>query len=147
MAAAAALAGLICALAVGGSRWLAEAGHETDVEVAQEIAKPSRVYRTAEDWTVREALATPQFYVLLAAYFSHLLCGVTVASLSVAHLTELGVAAAVAGAMLSFESLMQVAGRIGGGLVGDIIDPRYLLIFALIAQVIATPSASPIPIR
>jgi MFS family permease len=140
MAAAAAVAGLLCALAVGSTRWLAQAGEETDHEVAEEDAKPvpHHIYRTHDDWTVRQALATPQFYILLAAYFSHLLCGVTVASLSVAHLTELGVAAGVAGAMLSFESLMQVLGRAGGGLLGERIDPRHVLIFALAAQVIGT---------
>lgn len=140
MAVAAAVAGLLCALAVGSSRWLAQAGEETDHEIAEEDAKPAphHIYRTHDDWTVKEALATPQFYILLAAYFSHLLCGVTVASLSVAHLTELGVAATVAGAMLSFESLMQVLGRAGGGLLGDHIDPKHMLIFALAAQVVGS---------
>ncbi len=140
MAVAAAVAGLLCALAVGSTRWLAQAGEETDHEIAEEDAKPvpHHIYRTQDDWTVKEALATPQFYILLAAFFGHLLCGVTVASLSVAHLTELGVAAGVAGAMLSFESLMQVLGRAGGGLLGDRIDPRHMLIFALASQVIGT---------
>jgi MFS family permease len=140
MAVAAAVAGLACALAVGGSRWLAAAGVETDHEIAEEDAKPAphHIYRTHDDWTVKEALATPQFYILLAAYFSHLLCGVTVASLSVAHLTQLGVAATVAGGMLSFESLMQVLGRAGGGALGDRIDPRHMLIFALAAQVLGS---------
>jgi len=140
MAIAAAVAGLICALSVGSSRWLAEVGRETDHELAEDDAKPAvhHVYRTTEDWTVKEALATPQFYILVAAYFSHLLCGVTVASLSVAHLTELGVAATAAGAMLSFESLMQVLGRAGGGLLGDRIDPRHTLIFALAVQILGS---------
>ncbi len=137
-AGAAAVTGILCALAVGSSRWLAAAAKEHDVELAEEVARPvsSKVYRTTETWTVKEALATPQFYILLAAYFSHLLCGVTVTSLSIAHLTELGVAFAVASAMLSFESLMQMVGRIGGGMLGDRIDPRFLLIFALGVQVI-----------
>ncbi len=144
MAAAAALTGGLCAAVVGRATWLAAAGAQTDAELAVETsaARGSRIYRTTEDWSVKQALATPQFYILVAAYFSHLLCGVTVASLSVAHLTELGVAAGVAGAMLSFESLMQMAGRIGGGLVGDRIDPRFLLVFALGAQVVGAAALS-----
>lgn len=140
MALAAALAGVLCALAVGSRRWLSEAGQETDHEVEEEDARPAahHVWRTHEDWTVKEALATPQFYILLAAYFGHLLCGVTVASLSVAHLTQLGVAATVAWGMLSFESLMQVLGRAGGGALGDRVDPRHLLIFALASQVLGS---------
>ncbi len=76
------------------------------------------------DWIKETIQATPQFLILFAAYFSHLLIGVTVASLSVAHLTEIGVAAGVAGAMLSFESLLQTAGGVTGGLLGDRLDPE-----------------------
>jgi hypothetical protein len=85
---------------------------------------------------VAQALRTPQFYILVAAYFSHLLVGVTVASVSVTHLTELGVAAgvaaiaagALAAKMLSLESLMQTLARLAGGALGDRVDPRWLLI-------------------
>lgn len=139
-AAAAAVVGLVCALSVGSSRWLAQAGEEADHEGGAQDAEPAnqRIWRTQQDWTAKEALATPQFYILLAAYFSHLLCGVTVASWSVAHLTQMGVAAAVAGGMLSFESLMQLLGRAGTGALGDRLDPRHLLVFALGAQVLGT---------
>ncbi|WP_066685990.1 CynX/NimT family MFS transporter [Caulobacter sp. CCH9-E1] len=140
-AALAAAAGLVCALMVGGSQWLTAAAHEVDLEVEQEAREApaaARVYRTPYEWTVRQALRTPQFYVLAAAYFSHLLVGVTVASVSVTHLTELGVAAgvgavaagAVAAKMLSLESLMQTLARLGGGALGDRVDPRWLLVFA-----------------
>ncbi|WP_297512567.1 CynX/NimT family MFS transporter [uncultured Caulobacter sp.] len=140
-AALAAAVGLLCALMVGGSRWLAAAAHEVDLEVeeaARAAPANARVYRTAREWTVAEALRTPQFYILVAAYFSHLLVGVTVASVSVSHLTELGVAAgvsavtagALAAKMLSLESLMQTLARLGGGALGDRVDPRWLLAFA-----------------
>lgn len=140
-AALAAGVGVVCALMVGGARWLSQAAHAVDLEVEQEAREApanARVYRTAHEWTVPEALRTPQFYVLVAAYFSHLLVGVTVASVSVSHLTELGVAAGVAGdaaaalaaKMLSLESLMQTLARLTGGALGDRVDPRALLIFA-----------------
>lgn len=140
-AALAAGVGLVCAMLVGGSKWLAVAAHEVDLEVEQEAREASataRVYRTPYEWTVPQALRTPQFYVLVAAYFSHLLVGVTVASVSVTHLTELGVAAgvgavaagAVAAKMLSLESLMQTLARLGGGALGDRVDPRWLLVLA-----------------
>ncbi len=130
---AAIVVGAICALAVGGDASLAKASAETDQAVADELAHAGhpRVYRTQVDWTAAEALRTPQFYVLLAAYFGHLLIGVTVASDSVAHLTQGGVIAAVAVTMLSIEALMQMAGRTIGGIIGDRIDPRWLLILAL----------------
>lgn len=133
--------GGFCALMVGGSKWLAAAAHEVDIEVeqaARQAPATARVYRTAHEWTVRQALRTPQFYILVAAYFSHLLVGVTVASVSVSHLTELGVAAGVAAVaagalaakMLSLEALMQTLARLAGGALGDRVDPRWLLVFA-----------------
>lgn len=151
--------GVICAAMVGGSKWLAEAAHEVDVEVEQEArAAPSdaRVYRTAREWPVKAALRTPQFYVLVAAYFTHLLTGVTVASVSVTHIAEIGVAAGMAAAaaaalgakMLSLESLMQTLARLGGGFIGDRIDPKWLLVGAqamLVAGLLALGSATTLP--
>ena len=53
--------------------------------------------------------------------------GVTAVSLGPTYLSEMGVVSAVAVSVISFESLMQVAARMGGGLLGDRIDPRWLL--------------------
>jgi MFS family permease len=134
-AVAAAAVGAVAVLLVGDPGWLARRAGETDREVAEEAAKPrsSRVYRTLAHWTTREAVRTPQFYILLAAYFGHLLVGITIASWSVAHLTERGVALKVAGVMLGVESLVQTVGRTIAGAVGDVFDPRLLLIMALAA--------------
>jgi MFS family permease len=156
----AALIGGVCAAMVGGSRWLAAAAHAVDVEVEQAArAAPAhpRVYRTAREWTVAAAVRTPQFYILVAAYFTHLLAGVTVASLSVAHLTEIGVAAGVAAVaagalaakMLSLEALMQTLARLGGGFLGDRVDPKWLLVLAqamLVAGLLALAGASSAPL-
>jgi cyanate permease len=130
--------GLLCAFMIGSSKWLADASAKTEDALTAEADAPQtgkvKVYRARESWTVREAVRTPQFYILLAAYFGHLLVGITVASLSPAYLVQRGVSASVAGGMLSLESLMGIIGRIGAGLIGDRLDPRYLLIFALVAM-------------
>ena len=132
------VAGAACVLVVGPGARLQAAGERTATALAEVVESAGRqaVYRTRRAWTVAQAVRTPQFWVLLGAYFGHLLCGVTVASLSVAHLTERAVPAALAGGMLSFEALMQTAGRMAGGLIGDRLDPRYLLIFSLAAMVV-----------
>ncbi|WP_165186372.1 CynX/NimT family MFS transporter [Caulobacter soli] len=122
--------GALCAALVGGRAWLEAAAVETDKAVAEDIQSApvnAKVYRTLVDWTVKEAIRTPQFYVILAAYFAHLLGGVTAVSLAPTHFSELGVVSAVAVAAISLESLMQVVARMGGGLLGDRIDPRWLL--------------------
>jgi MFS family permease len=136
--------GAICIALVGSPTWLASRAAATDRDIADEAARPrrSRIYRTSADWTAAEALRTPQFYVILAAYFGHLLVGITVAALSVAHLTQKGVGVGVAGVMLSLESLVATAGRAIGGALGDIIDPRYVLLFALGALSIGAAALS-----
>lgn len=129
-AVASAVVGALAAALVGGKAWLEKAAVETDRAVAEDAARQpanARVYRTQVDWTVKEAIRTPQFYVIVAAYFAHLLGGVTAVSLAPSHFGEMGVASAVAVAALSLESLMQVVARMSGGLLGDRIDPRWLL--------------------
>jgi len=154
-----AVIGLACAALVGGSRWLQTAAQTVDLEVeqaARDAPPHPRVYRTSREWPVSAALRTPQFYILAAAYFTHLLVGVTVASLSVTHLTEIGIAAGVASVaaaalaakMLSLESLMQTLARLGGGLLGDRIDPKGLLVGAqamLVAGLLALATATTVP--
>jgi len=127
------VAGAICILLVGGPAWLAKRAAETDQEVAGEVAThvAPRIHRTAVNWTPRQAFSTPQFYVLLAAYFGHLFVGITIASLSVAHLSQRGVSKEVAVVVLGIESLVGTFGRTLGGWLADLIDPRYLLLVAL----------------
>jgi MFS family permease len=136
--------GLFSAAVVGGPEELARASARTDAELAEETAAPGhhRVFRTLTDWTPGEAFRTPQFYVLLAAYFGHLLIGATVGAVSVSHLTQRGVSTMVAGTMLSIEALMQMAGRTLGGFIGDSVDPRWLLMIALAALAIGSAALS-----
>ncbi|HEY2659445.1 MAG TPA: MFS transporter [Caulobacteraceae bacterium] len=136
--------GLTTAALVGGRDWLAKASEHTDHQVAEELAapQPGRAYRTAVNWTVKQAVRTPQFYVLLTAYFGHLFVGVSVASLAVAHLTERGVGTKVAAYMLGLEALAQTGGRAFGGLIGDRVEPRWLLVFALAALTVGAGALS-----
>lgn len=123
-------------------RELAEPPIETRIEPAPNpgttcepaaAAKPSRVYITPVDWGVKEAMRTPQYMILVAAYFANLMALVTVTSLSVGHLVERGVSNETAGAMLSLEAFIAVLTRIGGGFLGERVDPRYLMIVSLAA--------------
>ena len=91
------------------------------------------VFRTRADWTVRAALATPQFWIVTAAYTAYLLCETTVNGLSVAHLSQRGIAPAVAGGVLSLQALISAGARALGGAAGERIEPRRLVIYALAA--------------
>ncbi len=62
---------------------------------------------------------------------AHTLIAVSVSSLSVPHLTQQGIAAGTAAAMLSLEHLTQTCFRAVGGVLGDWIDPYYVLLAGL----------------
>ncbi len=84
-----------------------------------------------DGWSVRDALRTPQFWAITFAYTAYLLCETSVTGLSVPHLIQQGVAPAVAGGMLSLQALVNAGARAGGGVLGERIAPRSLVIGAL----------------
>ena len=124
---------LTLAIVVAGLAALAALAVGRDGEPAPEetVAPGGRVFHAERDWGVREALATPQFWIIAGAYTVYLLCETTVNGLSVAHLGERGVPAAVAGGMLSLQALLNAGARAVGGLLGERIEPRRLVMFAL----------------
>jgi cyanate permease len=97
----------------------------------EELGPQDGVFHADHDWGVKEALRTPQFWIIAAAYTVYLLCETTVNGLSVAHLGERGIPAAVAAGMLSLQALLNAASRAVGGLLGERVEPRRLVIFAL----------------
>jgi MFS family permease len=120
-------------------------------EVAAEAMLDSTddVYVTKQTWTVRQALRTPQFYLIVASYVCFLFCGITVNSLSVAHLTELGVAMGIAAGLLSFEAFLNAVSRAVSGFIGEYIDPKHLLVAGLamlVAGMVALGAGSSWPL-
>ena len=121
--AAVVLTGLVAALG---------ADAKTDVGAAAE-ADPDI---STEAWTMREALQTRQFWIIAAAYTAFLFCGITANSVSVAHLTQHGVAAVIAGSMVSVEALLNSAARLTGGILSRFVRAKTLLAAALVSLVI-----------
>ena len=64
---------------------------------------------------------------LAAAYSAFLFCGITANSVSVAHLTQHGVAAAMAGSMMSVEALLNAGARLAGGMLTRFVSAKTLL--------------------
>ena len=140
-AAVAVVIGVACALVMGGSAWLAKAAASMEETYAAEAARPvvrSRLkgHRTQEDWTLKAALRTPQFYILLFAYFGHVLCLATTASFAFQHFSEHGVSKFVIGGVLTVEALMGMGWRLLAGVLGDYVNPRYVLVFSVGALVV-----------
>lgn len=86
---------------------------------------------SSESWTVRGALQTSQFWILAAAYSAFLFVGITANAVSVAHLTQHGVTAVVAGSMMSLEALLNAGARLAGGILARFVSAKTLLAIAL----------------
>jgi len=90
----------------------------------------------SDDWTVKAALRTRQFAVLAAAYSIFLFVGITVNAVSVAHLMNHGITAAVAGGMMSAEALINAGARLAGGVLVRWIGAKILLLLSLAMLII-----------
>ncbi len=127
---------ILMALAAGAfAVWTApsrrdETAHRT---AAPEQPGPAAVLAGLKDWTVRRALATSQFYVIVGGYTAYLLINTTAHGFAVEHLKEHGVSATAAAAMLSVEALIGAGVAVIGGVVGEKVSPKVLMIAALLA--------------
>jgi MFS transporter, OFA family, oxalate/formate antiporter len=117
-----ALVGVISAFSVDAKSDAGGAGGDPDI--------------STENWTMREALKTRQFWIIAAAYAASQFCGITASSVSVAHLTQHGVAALVAGSMMSVEALLNSGARFIGGILTRYVNARTMLCISLASLVI-----------
>jgi cyanate permease len=131
-----ALAGLISAALVDS---------KTNVAVA---ANPDPDI-TDQNWRARDAMKTPQFFVLAAAYGIFLFVGITVNAVAVAHLMGHGISNVAAGSMISVEAFVNAGARFLGGALVRFIDARKLLLLSLaflIAGLLALSVARDLPL-
>jgi MFS transporter, OFA family, oxalate/formate antiporter len=91
---------------------------------------------STESWTLRAALQTRQFWIIAAAYAAFLFCGITANTVSVAHLTQHGVAAAIAISMMSVEGLVNSGARLAGGILTRFVGAKTLLAVSLASLII-----------
>jgi MFS family permease len=121
----------------GFAALVATAGRETKgaADGPPEQAGPVELIGGLRDWTVRRALATPQFYIIVGAYTTYLLINTTAHGFAVEHLTERGIAPKAAAAMLSLEALVGAVLSVVGGVIGEKVRPKLLLIVSLAALI------------
>lgn len=110
----------------------------TEGEEATPLAekRSQRVYKTTTDWDYKDVLRCPQFYVIVAAMSMTLFCTVTMSSWAVVHMGTLGISTAIAATALSTQALLNAISRAFGGIFATIIDPKWLLVSALIAEIV-----------
>jgi MFS family permease len=103
---------------------------------------------STEPWSFRESLQTRQFWVIAAAFAAFQFCGITASSVSVAHLTQHGVAAIIAGGMMSVEALVNSSARFTGGVLTRFVSAKTLLcvsLTCLVAGMLALGAARDMP--
>ena len=110
----------------------------TEGEEATPLAekRSQRVYKTTTDWDYKDVLRCPQFYVIVAAMSMTLFCTVTMSSWAVVHMGTLGISTAIAATALSTQALLNAISRALGGIFATIFDPKWLLVSALIAEIV-----------
>ena len=96
----------------------------------------SGVYKTAEDWTFKNALRQPTFWWMLCCLaFATIVSGMVVAH-GVAHFKDLGHSPGMAAIFLSSVIFSALAGKGIFAFLGDRIEPRFIWSAALIAAAI-----------
>jgi len=119
---------LLCAaasLAVGGFAAFATRLRPTGPDPAREEPAP------AAGWTLREAMATPQLWIVIAAYTGCLLVNTTMHSFAFQHLMEQGQSKASATALISLAALVGAGGSALAGVLGERVDGRRLTMLSL----------------
>ncbi len=98
---------------------------------------PQRVHQSAASWEVKEAIRSLPYWLILsvgaALVFGH---GV-VNSQGVLHLRDLGITPTIAASAIGIIGMLGAGGRLFTGILGDRIDPRYLLASGLALELVA----------
>ena len=125
---------------LGAFAALATSGRREAVDPAsrppEQVGGPADLLKGLQDWTVRHALKTSQFYVIVGGYTMYLLINTTAHGFAVEHLRERGIDPKYSAAMLSLEALIGAIVAVAGGIAGEKVSPKTLMSVALGALVI-----------
>ena len=97
-------------------------------------APAARVFHSLADWRFRDAIRTPQYWVISLSMTATLQCVLTTSSFAPAHMGALGVSAGVAAAVLSTNGAVGALSRYLGGALATRIDPKWLLVAGLVGE-------------
>ncbi len=125
---------------LGAFATLATSGRRGAVDPASNLppeqVSPADLLKGLQDWTVRHALKTPQFHIIVGAYTMYLLVNTTAHGFAVEHLRERGIAPQYAAAMLSLEALIGAVVAVIGGMAGEKVSAKTLMSVALASLVV-----------
>ncbi len=118
------------------SRRITEDNDADAADAPGEETTSDRVFKTRADWRYRDALRTPQYYVIVAALTLTLFCTLTMNSWAFTHLGMLGISTALATLALSADGAVNALSRAVGGMLATRIDPKWLLVAALVGEMV-----------
>ena len=118
------------------SRRITEDNDADAANAPDEETTSDRVFKTKADWRYRDALRTPQYYVIVAALTLTLFCTLTMNSWAFTHLGMLGISTALATLALSADGAVNALSRAVGGMLATRIDPKWLLVAALVGEMV-----------
>ena len=90
---------------------------------------------TKHGWAYRDVMRTKQFMIIVVAMTLILFCELTLNSWTVTHMNALGISTAIAAGALSGHALVNALSRGVGGVLARWIDPKWLLVSALGAEI------------
>jgi len=96
--------------------------------------RPARVHKSVENWSQREAFHTRVFWLILFASCIVMTGNAIVTSQLVLHLTDLGISQVVAASALGVVGALNTVGRFSGGILGDLIEPKLLMLLGMILE-------------
>ncbi len=100
-----------------------------------EEKKVKKVYQTRESWTLKEAFKTAPLWIIILAAIGQFVGFYLCIGHGVIHLMDLGVANETAALSLGILAFASIGGRLLSGVLGDRIEPRFVIMGGLILTI------------
>jgi MFS family permease len=131
MAITAVVAGLFCLAVVSDAAPKLERPAPPD-----DALRKAGVFRNVQDWSYRQAIATPQFAIVAVAIVVTMLCTITVNSAAVTHLADHGLSQDFGAGILALQALFATLATGASGPIGERFEPRLLLAVGLSCEAV-----------
>ena len=107
---------------------------EASEHVENTLDSPEAAGVTEVDFSVRNAMLTPAFWLLTLCYFIFQMTMAAIFVHLIPYLITVGIEARLAALALTFVTLISVLGRMGFGWLGDLFSRKWLLIIVFLLQ-------------
>ncbi|MBV1914461.1 MAG: MFS transporter [Pseudomonadales bacterium] len=98
--------------------------------------RKSRVFQTDVDWTVKAAVKTRSFWMLVACSATGVMGGTLINSQGLLHLSDIGLDKITAASAIGLIGFLSTGGRLISGALGDYMEPKYMMGLGLFMLVI-----------